>query len=134
MRAVHHLEDVVAVDEAEAGPGRLQVVDGLAHVAFGGEDEGGEAVVAVLHLFGVDDLEEAGDDLGVGEAGVAEDGAAGLEGFDDFVGGVAGECEAGGGGVDFHCASEGLLGAGGHAGTVRGGDGDSVVWYWLNLI
>ena len=53
--------------------------------------------------------------MGVGEAGVAEDGAAGLDGFDNFVGGVTGEGEAGGGGVDFHCAAEGLLRAGGHA-------------------
>ena len=53
--------------------------------------------------------------MGVGEAGVAEDGAAGLDGFDDFIGGVAGESEAGGCGVDFHGAAEGLLGAGGHA-------------------
>ena len=53
--------------------------------------------------------------MGVGEAGVAEDGAAGLDWFDYFVGGVAGEGEAGGGGVDFHSAAEGLLRAGGHA-------------------
>ena len=53
--------------------------------------------------------------MGVGEAGVAEDGAAGLDWFDYFIGGVAGEGEAGGGGVDLHCAAEGLLCAGGHA-------------------
>ena len=55
-----------------------------------------------------------------------------MDGFDDFVGGVAGEGEAGGGGVDFHCAAEGLLRAGGHAvGFVEddellaaGGEGD----------
>lgn len=61
------------------------------------------------------DLEEAREDLRVCEAGVAEDGAAGLEGLDDLVGGVAGEGEAGGGGVDLHGAPEGLLGAGCHA-------------------
>ena len=124
MRRVHNAKDVVAAHEAEPGPRRLQVVDRLAHVALGAEDEGGEAVVGVLDVFGGDDLQEATDDLGVGEAGVAEDGAAGLEGLDDFVGGVAGEGEACGAGVDFHCAPEGLLRAGCHAG---GGEGVLVV-------
>lgn len=65
-------------------------------------------------------MEEPGEELRVCEAGVAEDGAAGLEGLDDFVGGVAGEGEARGGGVDFHGAAEGLLGAGCHAVGGRG--------------
>ena len=69
----------------------------------------------MLDLFRFADLHQALDDLGVGQAGVAEDGAAGLQGFDDLVGLVAGEGEASGGGVDFHGAPEGLLGAGGHA-------------------
>lgn len=66
-------------------------------------------------MFRFADLHQAFDDLGVGEAGVAQDGAAGLDGLDDLVGGVAGECEACGRGVDFHCAAQGLLGAGCHA-------------------
>lgn len=112
---VDDAEDVFAGYEAEASVRGLEVVDRLAHVAFGAEDESGDAVVGVFDVFGGADLQEAGDDLGVGEAGVAEDGAAGLDRFDDLIGGVAGEGEAGGGGVDFHCAAEGLLRAGGHA-------------------
>ncbi len=115
VRTVDDAEDVVAAHEAEAGPGALQVVDGLAHVALGAEDEGRDAVLAVLDLFRLADLHQSFDDLGVGQAGVAEDGAARLEGLDDLVGLVAGEGEAGGRGVDFHGASEGLLRAGGHA-------------------
>ena len=115
MRGVDDAEDVFAGDEAEAGGGGLEIVDGLTHVAFGAEDEGGDAVVGILDIFGLADLEQAANDLGVGEAGVAEDGAAGLDGFDDFVGGVAGEGEAGGGGVDFHGSAEGLLRAACHA-------------------
>ena len=38
-----------------------------------------------------------------------------MDGFDDFVGSVASEREAGGRRIDFHSAAEGLLGAGGHA-------------------
>ena len=112
---VDDAEDVFAGYETEACGGGLEIVDCLAHVAFGAEDESGDTVVGVFDRFGLADLEEAADDLGVGEAGVAEDGAAGLDGFDDFVGGVAGEGEAGGGGVDFHGAAEGLLRAACHA-------------------
>jgi hypothetical protein len=75
MWAVDDFEDVVAVDEAEAGVGRLQVVDCLSHVAFGGEDERCEAVVGILYILGFADLQDAAHDLGVGEAGVAKDGA-----------------------------------------------------------
>ena len=96
MRGIHDAEDVIAGDEAEARPCGLQIVDCLAHVAFGAEDQGGDAVFGVLDFFDVDDLEDAGGDLWVGEAGVAEDGAAGLEGFDYFLRLVAGEGEAGG--------------------------------------
>ena len=115
MRRIHHLEHIVPIHETETGPGGLQIVHGLSHVTLGAEAEGRDAVVGVGDGLGGTDLVEAEDELGVGQAGVAEDCAAGLEGLDDFVGLVAGEGEAGGGGVDFHCASEGLLGAGGHA-------------------
>ena len=115
MRGVDDAEDVFAGYEAEAGVGGLEVVDCLAHVAFGTEDEGGDAVVGRFDGLGLADLHQAADDLGVCEAGVTEDGAAGLDGFDDFVGGVAGEGEAGGGGIDFHCSSESLLRPARHA-------------------
>ena len=115
MWGVDDAEDVFAGDEAEARVRGLEIVDCLAHVAFGAEDEGGDAVVGIGDVLGLADLEKAADDLGVGEAGVAEDGAAGLDGFDDFVGCVAGEGEAGGGGIDFHGSAEGLLRAACHA-------------------
>lgn len=70
----------------------------------------------MVDALGGDDLQEALHDLRVGEAGVAQDGAAGLEGLDDLVGLVAREGEARGAGVDFHRAAESLLRAGCHAG------------------
>ena len=57
------------------------------------------------------------DELGIGEASIAENGTAGLEGLDDLIGLVAGEREAGGGGVYFHCTAKGLLCARCHAAT-----------------
>lgn len=56
VRGVDDTEDVFAGDEAEAGVGGLQVVDCLAHVAFGAKDEGGDAVVGILDVFGLADL------------------------------------------------------------------------------
>lgn len=112
---VHDLEDVVAAHEAEARVRALQVVDGLAHVALGAEHERRHALVVVLDAFGGDDLQEALDDLGVGEPAVPQDGAAGLQGLDDLVGLVAGEGEARRVRVDLHRAAQGLLRAGRHA-------------------
>lgn len=125
MRAVHDAEDVVPADEAEAGPGALQVVDGLAHVALGAEHQRGNAVLGVVHLFGLADLHQPLHDLGVGEARVAEDGAAGLDWLDDLVGLVAGKGKAGGRRVDLHCTAQCLLGAGRH--TVRLVEDDDLV-------
>ena len=75
MRAVDDLEDVVAADETRTLVRALQIVDRLSHVPFGREDQGGDAVVRILHLLGLDDLHEPLDHLGVREAGVAQDGA-----------------------------------------------------------
>lgn len=50
MRLVAHLEDVVGRDHAKAGVRRLQVVERLAHVAIGREDERLQAVVGGDHL------------------------------------------------------------------------------------
>ena len=115
MRTIHDAKDIIPAHDAEARERRLQVVDGLAHVALGAEDEGGKAVVGELYAFHLADGKEARDELGVGEAGVAQDRAARLQGLDDLVRGVAGEGEARGRGVDFHGAAEGLLRARGHA-------------------
>ena len=48
-------------------------------------------------------------DLRVGELGVSEDGASGLDGFDDLVGGVAGESESRRLRVDLHRSPHRLL-------------------------
>lgn len=132
VRAIDDAEHVFAAHEPEARGRALQVVDRLAHVALGTKHERRDPIVRVFHLLGLGNLQQPPYDLGVREAGVAQDGAAGLQGLDDFVGHVAGEGEAGGGGVDFHGAAEGLLGARGHAvGFVEddeflaaGGEGD----------
>lgn len=53
----------------------------LPHVALGGEDDGFQAVVRVLHILLLDDAQEPGENLGVSQLRVAEDGAAGLNGL-----------------------------------------------------
>ena len=47
VRLVADFEDVLERDGAKAGEGRLQVVERLAHVALGGEDERLEALHVV---------------------------------------------------------------------------------------
>jgi hypothetical protein len=59
----------------------------------------------VGYPLGFADLKESGEELLVCEARVAEDCAAGLDCFDDFVGLVAGEGEAGRSCVNFHGAT-----------------------------
>lgn len=115
VRAIHHLEYIISAHEPEARVRRLQVIDRLPHVTFGAEDQSRKAVVAVLDFFGFDDLQQPLDDLRVGELGVAQNCAAGLERLDDLVGLVAGEGEARGVRVDLHCAAKRLLRARGHA-------------------
>ena len=56
VRRINHFEDIVARDEAETGKSGLQVVDGLTHITLGTKDQRRETVVAVLDLFGLDDL------------------------------------------------------------------------------
>ena len=53
----------------------------LPHVALGGEDDGFQAVVRVLDLLLLDDAQEPGKNLRVGQLRVAEDGAPGLNGL-----------------------------------------------------
>lgn len=52
MRLIAHLEDVVGADHAKARVRGLEVVERLAHVALGREDERLEAVVRGRHLLG----------------------------------------------------------------------------------
>ena len=115
VRGVDNTEDVFAGDEPEARSRGLQVVDCLPHIPLSAEDERRKAVVTVLYILRGRDGEEALGDLFVREARVAEDGAAGLEGLDDLVALIAGEGEARRGAVDFHCSTQSLLRAGGHA-------------------
>ena len=51
------------------------------HVALGGEDDGFQAVIRVLDLLLLDDAQEPGKNLRVGQLRVAEDGAPGLNGL-----------------------------------------------------
>ena len=53
----------------------------LPHVALGGEDDGFQAVIRVLDLLLLDDAQEPGKNLRVGQLRVAEDGAPGLNGL-----------------------------------------------------
>ena len=78
------------------------------------------------HVLSLADGEEPVEDLLVGEARVADDGASALDWLDDLGGGVAGQGKAGGCGVELHCAAESLLGARCHA-AGEGGGGTSRV-------
>lgn len=120
MRRVHDPEDIFATHEAKTGAGRLQVVNCLAHIPLGTEDKRRDTIVRILDVFRGADLEQACHHLGVGQAGVAQDCTARLKWFDDFVGGVAGECEARGRAVDFHRTPKSLLRTGCHAGQREG--------------
>jgi hypothetical protein len=132
---VAHFEDFVGADKVEAGPGRLEVVDGLAHVAFRGKDESRQPFLVVLdlraaghgarggcsamhslpwifrvtHAFDLADFEQALEQLFVAQAGVPEDGTPRLDRFDNLVALVAREGEPGRVRVQFHRAAEGLL-------------------------
>lgn len=116
VRLVADLEDVVLRDKAESGPCRLEVVDGLAHVALGSEDEGLQALVVVLDFFSGANLLQALQDLGVAQLAVPQDGATRLDGLDDLVAHVARERETGRVGVDLHGSPQRLLRAGRHPG------------------
>ena len=115
MWSVDDTEDVLARHKSEACKSRLEVIDSLPHVTLGGKYEGGDSVVRVFYLLGFTDLHQTSHDLGICQAGIAENGAARLEGLDDLVGGIACEGKAGGRGVDFHRAAKSLLSAGRHA-------------------
>lgn len=139
VRLVAHFEDFVGADKVEAGPGRLEVVDGLAHVAFRGKDESRQPFLVVLdlraaggglrgsahalcrgswvgggnetktHAFNLADFEQALEQLFVAQAGVPQDGTPRLDRFDNLVALVAREGEPGRVRVQFHRAAEGLL-------------------------
>ena len=96
MRLIANLEDVGLVDVAKATVGGLEIVQGIAHVTLGREDDGLQSTIGVADLLRGADEFESGQDLLVGEAAVPEDGGTGLNGFDDLGGDVARQGEAGG--------------------------------------
>lgn len=51
MGLIANFEDVVWRDEVEPRIGRLQIVDGLSHVTFRCEDQGGDTLVRIWNLF-----------------------------------------------------------------------------------
>ena len=115
VRRVHHPKHILPGHEPEPGPRALQIVDRLPHVPLGRKHQRGQPVIRILDLLRAADVQQALHQLCVCQACVPQDCTAGLEGFDDLVGGVASEGEARGGGVDLHCSPQGLLRAGGHA-------------------
>lgn len=88
----------------------------LSHVSLGGEDDRLQPVVRHRQSLLGHHFLQPGQDLSVRQLGVAEDGAAGLDGLNDLVGGVAGQGEARGPGVDLHDPPQGLLSPVRHAG------------------
>ena len=109
VRAVDDPKYIVATDESEARPGALKIVDRLSHVSFSAKDQCRQPVLRPVHFFRFNDLVQPADDLCIRQARVSENGASRLEGLNNFVRLVAGKSEAGGVGVDFHCATKGLL-------------------------
>lgn len=75
MGAVDDTEHIVSTDEAESRPGTLQVVEGLAHVTLGTEDQGGDSIFRVLDLLGFADLHQSLHDLSVGQSCISKNGA-----------------------------------------------------------
>ncbi len=76
-------------------------------------------------LLGLADFNESLQDLLVAESRVSQDGAARLDGLDDFGGVVARQGEAGGARVQFHGSAQRLLRAGGHAAVASGHESES---------
>lgn len=84
MRLIANLKNVRLINMVKPRVRCLQIIQSVPHVALCGEDDGLEAVGGVGDGLGGADCLEAREDLGVGEAGEAEDGGAGLDGFDYF--------------------------------------------------
>ena len=56
MRGVHDAEDVFTGHETEAGVSGLEIVNGLAHIAFSAENERRDAIVGIGYVFRFADL------------------------------------------------------------------------------
>jgi len=119
MGTVDDTEHIVPTDEAKSRPGTLQVVEGLAHVTFGTEDQGSYSIFRVLDLLGLADLHQSLHDLSVGQSCISKNGATRLKGFDDLVRLVASKGESSGSRVDFHCTAQRLLGTRSHAASFQ---------------
>ena len=105
MGAIDNPKDIIAAYKPESRPCTLQIVDGLAHIALGAEHQSGDAILGMFDVFGLADLHDPLDDLGVGQSTIAEDSASRLDRFDNLVRLVACKCESGRRRVDFHCPS-----------------------------
>lgn len=95
MWGVDNTKDVLARHKSEARKSRLEVVDSLPHVTLGRENERSDSIIRIFYPLSFTDLHQARNDLRICQAGVAENGTAGLKGLDDLVGGIAREREAG---------------------------------------
>jgi len=69
----------------------------------------------MTYFFGFTYLEESLKDLRILQFRISQNSTSTLDGFDDFIGHVACQCETRCVGVDFHCSSQGLLCACRHA-------------------
>lgn len=109
----------------------MQAVQGLkdghlSHVSLRREDDRLQAVVRHCQRLLLHHFLQTSQNLSIRQLRVAQDGAAGLDGLDDLVRGIAGQRKAGRLGVDLHDPPERLLGSIGHADGKRDG-GDTCV-------
>ena len=109
VRLVTDFEHVLLIHQAEAAERRLQVVERLAHVAVRCEDDGLQTARHRRHALRGRHGEQARQDVGVGEAREADDGAARLQRLDYFFARVARERKPRGVAEHLHRAPQRLL-------------------------
>ena len=110
MRLVAHLEDILAVNVSESLDGGLQIVQPLPHVSLWGEDNGLQPFISVADSLQLADFNDLLEHLSISQFSVADHGAATLNGFNNFVTGVASQCKTSCFAVKLHCSPESLLG------------------------
>ena len=114
MRLIADFKDVCLINVSKARMRRLQVVERIPHVAFGGKYDCLEAIVCIRHLFGFTDLSKTSENLFVAQSTVTQNGGTRLNRLDNLGRDIACQGKASRIGVNFHGASKGLLSCLGH--------------------
>mmetsp|Transcript_6557 Transcript_6557/g.11994 ORF Transcript_6557/g.11994 Transcript_6557/m.11994 type:complete len:248 (-) Transcript_6557:162-905(-) len=115
MRLVTNLVHIVCVHESETRVRCLQVVERLAHVSVGGEDDGLQAIVGLCHPFRFTHINEPLQDVFIRKPAKPNHRAPALYRLDDLGALVASQSEPRRVGVDLHRPSKCLLRSLSHA-------------------